>query len=60
MKIGRRIGGTFRTIGEVIVHFARGQRFFLIPLLIVLFAAGLLLLVTGGLSYVAPFIYTLF
>ena len=60
MKIVRRLGGAFQTLGEVIAHFARGQRFFLIPLLVVLFAAGLLLLATGGLSYVAPFIYTLF
>lgn len=49
-----------RTVIELIGHFAHRQRFFLIPLLLVLFVAGLLLLFTGGLSYVAPFVYTLF
>jgi hypothetical protein len=36
------------------------QRFFFLPLLLVLLVAGLLLAATGGLSYVAPFVYTLF
>ena len=49
-----------RTVWELMAHFAHGQRFFLIPLLLVLLLAGLLLLATGGLSYVAPFVYTLF
>lgn len=41
-------------------HFASRQRWFLMPLLLVLLLAGLLLLATGGLSYVAPFIYSIF
>jgi hypothetical protein len=40
--------------------FARAQRFVLIPLVLVLLLAGLLLVLTGGLAYVAPFVYTLF
>jgi hypothetical protein len=49
-----------RTIGGLIAHFATRQRFFLLPLLVVLLLAGILLLLTGGLSYVAPFVYTIF
>lgn len=32
----------------------------MIPLLLVLLLAGVLLLLTEGLSYVAPFVYTIF
>lgn len=49
-----------RTVVDLVRHFAHGQRFFLIPLLLVLLLAGLLLLATSGLAYVAPFTYTLF
>ena len=49
-----------RTILELCAHFAHRSRFFLLPLLLVVLLAGLLLLATGGLSYVAPFVYTLF
>lgn len=56
----RRLGRRLRTIGGLFAHFATRQRFFLMPLLLVLLLAGLLLLATGGLSYVAPFIYTIF
>lgn len=48
------------TIAGLIRHFAHRQKFFLAPLLLVLMAAGVLLALTGGLSYVAPFVYTLF
>lgn len=51
---------TLRTLFELVAHFVSRQRFFLLPLLLVLLVAGLLLLATGGLSYVAPFVYTLF
>jgi hypothetical protein len=56
MKIGARL----RTIGSLIVYFCGRERFFLAPLLIVLLLASVLLLLTGGLSYVAPFVYALF
>ena len=49
-----------RTLAELLGHFLHRQRWFLIPLLLVLLAAGVLLIATGGLSYVAPFVYTLF
>lgn len=49
-----------RTIGGILRHFARRGRWFLLPLLLVLLLAGALLLVTGGLSYVAPFVYSIF
>ena len=49
-----------RTLGRVLRHFASRRRWFLIPLLVVLLATGGLLIVTGGLSYVAPFVYSIF
>jgi len=52
--------GRLRTLGELMAHLARRQRFFLVPLVVVLLVGGLLLLATGGLSYVAPFLYALF
>lgn len=55
-----RLWSRLVTVGQIIGHFLHRQRFFLAPLLIVLLAAALLLLATGGLSYVAPFVYTLF
>jgi hypothetical protein len=48
------------TIAALVAHFAHRERFFLAPLLAVLLAAAVLLLLTGGLSYVAPFIYAIF
>ena len=56
----RRLLGRLRTVGGILRHFARGGRWFLLPLLLVLLLAGVLLLVTGGLSYVAPFVYSIF
>ena len=56
MKLVARL----RTVGALVVYFSRRERFFLAPLLIVLLAASILLLATGGLGYVAPFVYTLF
>ena len=56
MKIAARL----RTVGALVVYFAHRERFFLAPLLLVLLIASVLLLLTGGLSYVAPFVYALF
>ncbi len=47
-------------MAELVGHFAKKQRFFLVPFLLVLLLGGLLLLVTNGLAVVAPFTYTLF
>jgi F0F1-type ATP synthase assembly protein I len=55
-----RFGNRLRTIGRILRHFASRQRWFLVPLLLVLLCAGVLLVATGGLSYVAPFIYSIF
>jgi hypothetical protein len=49
-----------QTIRELIGHFAHRERYLLLPLLLVLLLAGGLLLLTGGLSYVAPLVYTIF
>jgi hypothetical protein len=56
----RRLGARLRTIGALLAHFAHRRRFLLMPMLLVLLLAAVLLVLTGGLSYVAPFIYTLF
>jgi hypothetical protein len=55
-----RLLGRMRTVLGLILHFFRPNRFFLVPLLLVLLLAGLLLVLTGGLSYVAPFWYAIF
>ena len=49
-----------QTIKDLIRHFAHRERYLLLPLLVVLLLAGGLLLLTGGLSYVAPLVYTIF
>lgn len=56
----RRLCARLRTVGRLIAHFLHPARFILAPLLIVLLLAGILLMLTGGLAYVAPFVYTLF
>jgi len=49
-----------RTVLRLVAHFATPGRLFLLPLLIILLLSGLLLALTGGLSYVAPFWYAIF
>lgn len=56
----RRLGARLRTVARLVLHFLHPARFVLAPLLIVLLLAGVLLWLTGGLAYVAPFVYTLF
>ncbi len=56
MKIFARL----RTVGALLGYFVRRERFFLAPVLVILLIASILLLVTGGLSYVAPFVYAIF
>ena len=55
-----RLGGRAKTVVRLIGHFLHPARFVLAPLLIVLLLAGILLWLTGGLAYVAPFVYALF
>lgn len=57
---GRRLAARARTLGRLVLHFLHPARFILAPLLLVLLLAGVLLWLTGGLAYVAPFVYTLF
>ena len=59
-SLGRRLLSRLRTVSALVVYFTRRERVFLAPLLLVLLLASLLLLATGGLSYVAPFVYSLF
>ncbi len=48
------------TIAELVRHFVGRGRWVLLPLLLVLLLSSVLLVLTGGLSYVAPFVYALF
>lgn len=56
----RRLLARLRTAARLVLHFLHPARFVLAPLLLVLLLAGILLSLTGGLAYVAPFVYTLF
>jgi hypothetical protein len=51
---------SWTTVRELLQHFWTRQRFFLVPLLLILLVAGALLIATEGLSTVAPLVYTLF
>lgn len=51
---------SLRTLGELVRHFVTAQRWFFLPLLLVLLAVGLLLAASNGLATVAPFVYALF
>ena len=55
-----RVANRARTVVALIRHFAAPGRWFLIPMLLVLLLAGLLLVLTAGVGYVAPFVYALF
>ena len=56
----KRLGARLQTAGRLVLHFLHPARFVLAPLLVVLLLAGILLWLTGGLAYVAPFVYALF
>lgn len=56
----RRFAARAQTFFGLLGHLLTRRRFFLVPLLIVVLLAGALLLLTEGLSYVAPFVYTIF
>jgi hypothetical protein len=59
-SLARRAAWRVSTLWSLVAHLLRRRRYFLIPLVIVLLLSGVLLLVTEGLSYVAPFVYTIF
>ncbi len=48
------------TVGQMAGYFASGRRIFMLPLLLLILLSGLLLILAGGLSYVAPFVYAIF
>ena len=48
-----------QTVRDLLRHFAHRERYLLLPLLLILLVAGGLLLLTGGISYVAPLVYTI-
>jgi hypothetical protein len=48
------------TIGSMFRYFLRRGRWLMLPLLIFVLVSGVLLVLTGGLSYVAPFVYAVF
>lgn len=56
----QRVAWRARTLFELLQHLVKRRRFFMIPLVVVLLLAGVLLLLSEGLSYVAPFVYTIF
>lgn len=56
MKLAHRA----RTVLALVAYFAKRERLVLAPMLLVLLVAGALLLATGGLATIAPFVYTLF
>jgi len=56
----RRLSARLKTVGSLVAHFLHPARFVLAPLLLVLLCAGVLLWLTGGLAYIAPFAYSLF
>jgi hypothetical protein len=51
------ISGRATTLSQLVQYFSSGVRLFMLPLLILVLTSGLVLLVVGGLSYVAPFVY---
>jgi hypothetical protein len=59
-SLAARLWARTKTGGRLILHFLHPARFVLAPLLIVVLLAGVLLWLTGGLAYVAPFVYALF
>jgi hypothetical protein len=49
-----------RTSLALVGYFLTRDRFFLVPLVVIVLLAGALLAASAGLSRVAPFVYTLF
>ncbi len=47
------------TIRQLVGHFSSGRRIFMLPILILILISSILLVLAGGLSYVAPFVYAI-
>ena len=48
------------TLAALLRHFTGRGRWFLLPVVVFLILSAVLLVVAGGLSYVAPFVYAIF
>lgn len=48
------------TLRDLLIHFSKGRKIILIPLVIIFLLTAALLILAGGLSYVAPFVYSIF
>ena len=48
------------TVGELLALFLRGKRWWMLPLVGLLLALGLVLVLLQSVQYVAPFIYMVF
>lgn len=48
------------TLWSMLSYFTSAGRLFMLPLLLFVLISGILLVLTGGLSYVAPFVYAVF
>jgi len=60
-RTARSMALRVRTMGSLITYFSRPDRLaLLVPVLLSVLVAGALLVITGGLSYVAPFVYAMF
>lgn len=59
-KAKSNLKGRFATVIELISFFLKPSRWIFLPMLFVLLLAGILLILTDGMAYVAPFVYTLF
>ena len=56
----KQFASRLETIGMLFRHFTRRGRLFMLPLLLLVLVSAVLLVVAGGLSYVAPFVYAIF
>jgi hypothetical protein len=59
-SFARNMGAHLTTVGSLFKYFSHSKRRIMFPVLIFLMVSGVLLVATGGLSYVAPFVYALF
>ncbi|MEO8813569.1 MAG: DUF5989 family protein [Caulobacteraceae bacterium] len=48
------------TVGQLFRHFTGRGRLFMLPVILFILISAVLLVLAGGLSYVAPFVYAIF
>jgi len=54
-----RFRSQLTTTAQLVRYFSQGRRVFMLPLLLLFLISGILLILAGGLSYVAPFVYAI-